>query len=173
MSFFSFSRSGPICTASSTELHWIHWVAVWVMLRPTVSRPVCLGMKHPPGAYDQIFITVWPLRVFDMGRPLWREDGSVFYNAQYTINFTVSDLRPGHCIYIPQEQADPVIPPGTGYSITEFIAPTVLTINSRHELHRKHRSSIVAFLSVTAETCLLSRCPETGCVIPFIKNLLL
>jgi hypothetical protein len=71
----------------------------------SVSKSWC---RAPSGGYDQIIITVWQLRLVFVGRPLWREDGSVFciccwscqrslfrvrvpwYSRPY---FTVTDLR--------------------------------------------------------------------------------
>jgi hypothetical protein len=44
-------------------------VKVKVKSRSMVNRPACLGVKHPSGAEDQIFITVRQLRVCCCGAP--------------------------------------------------------------------------------------------------------
>jgi hypothetical protein len=61
------------CLLNSLWLnHWNNWtnspelnsrIKSSVMLRPTVSRLVYLGIKHPSGPYDQTFTTVRKLRV--------------------------------------------------------------------------------------------------------------
>jgi hypothetical protein len=103
------------------------------MLRSTVSRAVSLGATPPPGAQTRFLLLSKSFGFVHVGRPLWREDGSVVYNCCWSSPVqSFSGPRPaglmtifycprfetpqpggrGHRIYIPQKQGDLVMPPG-------------------------------------------------------------
>jgi hypothetical protein len=53
----SYQPKGPLCYSGATfwPKHLPFDTEVEVILRPTVSRPVCLSVRHPSGTRDQFF----------------------------------------------------------------------------------------------------------------------
>jgi hypothetical protein len=51
------------------------------MLRPTVSRPVCPGVKPHLRPKTRFLLLSDSCGFVDVGRPLWRGDGPVVYNC--------------------------------------------------------------------------------------------
>jgi hypothetical protein len=75
--------------AQSSQLCWLS-----LTLRPTVSRPLYLGMKHLSWAYDQLFITLWQLPSCFMWAALSDERrGLYFLYAAGPCQFSLSLIR--------------------------------------------------------------------------------
>jgi hypothetical protein len=122
---------------------------VEVTLRPTVSRPVSLGVRRPSGTRDKFYflleIFFRQLRFYNFVAPSLTRGRvcDLLYNcfwalpeqsllvrspAELTaICILLSHLRlpqpkgPGPRIYIPHEQGGPVIPPGTGFPFCRIL----------------------------------------------------
>jgi xanthosine utilization system XapX-like protein len=78
---------------------WALWrlsqVKVRVALRPTVSRPVSLGVKPHLGPKIRFLLLSDSCSFVDVGRPFWREDGSVIclgHSQQYMSSIFTSLL---------------------------------------------------------------------------------
>jgi hypothetical protein len=111
------------------------------MLRPTVSRPVCFGVKPHLGPKARFLLLSDSCGFADVERPFWCGGWSAVNKccwaspAQSRVRvpwdswpyFAVSDSRhpqsgrPGTHIYIPQEQDGPVTPRDTGFPFRRLL----------------------------------------------------
>jgi hypothetical protein len=143
------------------------------MLGPTAGRPWCQASIW--GSRSVSLLLSDSFAFVDVGRPLWREDGSVVYNwhspAQsfsipilqelmtifYSPRFdTPSTLKSSPRIYIPQQLGGPVIPPATD-TVFQWLLLTVLHIYIG-TVRTLNTAPLFLSPTVTGKTCLSASC---------------
>jgi hypothetical protein len=87
----------------------------WLLLRPTVSRSVCLGAKPHFGPKTRLLLLSYSCGFVDVGRPFLRQKWSVVYNCCWSSSeqsFSgISESR----LPQPGRLGPRIQPPGTGW----------------------------------------------------------